>query len=204
MHSTLATAIPTFQKAPVSAGKQVSCSPGRLIAAHKYVSPRYRPITPEEAEIRRIAYALKVPTPEALQLAARDLAPLLDAAEDPDTRIVLMPVPTSTGSVEPNRRLARAVLSEIRRRYPSRGIRIKITVGRQHPVESSCARRRRGAPGLRPDEHAFIRIAGPLDALGTAYYFIDNVATTGTTLAACRAALHFGDAIVYADSQHTH
>ena len=45
-----------------------------------------------------------------------------------------------------------------------------------------------------------IRIAGPLTATNTAYYFIDNVATTGSTLNACRAALGFGDAIVWADT----
>ena len=39
-----------------------------------------------------------------------------------------------------------------------------------------------------------------LTATGTAYYFIDNVATTGATLAACRAALGFGDGIVFADA----
>ncbi len=32
-----------------------------------------------------------------------------------------------------------------------------------------------------------------------AHYFIDNMATTGTTLFACRTALGHGNAIVYAD-----
>ena len=41
------------------------------IAAHKYVSPRSRPLTPEESEVRRIAYALKVPTADACETAAR-------------------------------------------------------------------------------------------------------------------------------------
>jgi len=142
---------------------------------------------------------LKVPTADACELAARDLAPLLDAAEAPATTIVLMPVPASTGTVDANRLIANAIAAEVRRLYPARSVQIKITVGRKHPVESSCARRKRGMPGLRPDEHAMIRVAGPLTATGTAYYFVDNMATTGTTLAACRAALGFGDAIVWAD-----
>jgi len=171
----------------------------RTIAAHKYVNPRARPLTPEEAEVRRIAYALKVPTAEACETAARDLAPLLDAAEAPDTHIVLMPVPASTGSTDANRQFANELAAEVHRRYPARRVQIKITVGRKHPVESSCVRRKRGLPGLRGDEHAFIRVAGPLTATGTAYYFIDNMATTGSTLDACRAALGFGDGIVYAD-----
>jgi hypothetical protein len=60
-------------------------------------------------------------------------------------------------------------------------------------------RRKRRLRGLRGEEHAFIRVAGPLTATGTAYYFLDNVATTGATLQACRAALGFGDGIVFAD-----
>jgi hypothetical protein len=45
-----------------------------------------------------------------------------------------------------------------------------------------------------------IRVAGPLTATNTAYYFVDNMATTGTTLLACRLALGFGEGIVWADA----
>ena len=172
------------------------------ISAHKYVSPRSRPVTPEEAQVRRIAYALKLPTPEALAAAAAALAPLVDAAEAPGTRIVLMPIPSSSGSVEANRALANEIADKLRLRY-SRPAAVKLTVGRKHPVESSCARRKRGLFGLRGDEHAMIRVAGPLTATGTAYYFIDNMATTGATLDAARAALGFGDGIVWADEGKT-
>ena len=44
------------------------------------------------------------------------------------------------------------------------------------------------------------RVHGPLTAIQTAYYFVDNVATSGATLDACRAALGFGDGIVWADA----
>jgi hypothetical protein len=172
----------------------------RIIAAHKYVSPRSRPITPEEAEVRRIAYALKIPTSEACTIAAQALAPLLDSAEAPAAHIVLMPVPASTGTVDANRHIANELAAEIHRRYPERRIQVKITVGRQHPVESSCVRRRRNMRGLPLEEHAMIRVAGPLTATNTAYYFVDNMATTGTTLAACRLALGFGEGIVWADA----
>ena len=175
----------------------------RIITAHKYVSPRARPLTPEEVEVRRIAYGLKIPTAEASATAARDLAPLLDAAEAPSTHIVLMPVPASTGSIDANRQFANELAAEVHRCYPTRRVQVKITVGRKHPVESSCARRRRGLPGLTVEEHAFIRVAGPLTATETAYYFVDNVATTGATLEACRAALGFGDGIVWADAGRT-
>lgn len=176
----------------------------RTLSAHRYVSPRSRPLTPEETEVRRIAYALKVPTAEACETAARDLAPLLDAAESAGTTIVLMPVPASTGTVDANRQLANELAAEIHRRFPERRVQVKITVGRQHPVESSCVRRRRGLAGLRGDEHAMIRLAGPLTATNTAYYFLDNVITTGSTLAACRAALGFGEGIAWADAGNRH
>jgi hypothetical protein len=172
-----------------------------IISAHKYVSPRSRPITPEEAEVRRLAYALKIPTSEACAIAAQALAPLVDAAEAPATHIVLMPVPASTGTVDANRTMAKAIADQLRLRY-CRSAAVKVTVGRQHPVESSCARRRRNvaAAGLPLEEHAMIRVAGPLTATNTAYYFVDNMATTGTTLAACRMALGFGEGIVWADA----
>jgi hypothetical protein len=175
----------------------------KTITAHRYVSPSTRPITPEESEVRRIAYALKVPTAEALTTAAAALAPLLDAAEAAGTHIVLMPVPSSLGTVDANRQLANELAAEIHRRYPDRRVQVKITVGRKHPVESSCVRRRRGLPGLQGDEHAMIRVAGPLTATETAYYFIDNVITTGSTLDACRAALGFGEGIAWADAGKT-
>ena len=51
----------------------------KIIYAEKYVSPRERPLTPEEQEVRRISYALKIPTNEASVLASLALAPLVDA-----------------------------------------------------------------------------------------------------------------------------
>ena len=168
-----------------------------IIYAQHYASPRARPLTEEEREVRRLAYALKVPTDEALTAAAAALAPLVDAAEAEGTAIVLMPIPASTGSIDANRQLANAIAAEIGRRYPSRRVAVRTTVGRMHPVESSCARRRRGERGLRPDDHAMIRIVGPLAATGTAFYFVDNVLATGATIAAARQALGFGGAIVW-------
>ena len=60
----------------------------RIISAQHYVSPRQRPLTHEEAETRRIAYALKIPTAEAVTTAANALAPWLDAAEAPGTAAI--------------------------------------------------------------------------------------------------------------------
>ncbi|MEI6280008.1 MAG: hypothetical protein WCQ16_11610 [Verrucomicrobiae bacterium] len=109
-----------------------------ILAARRYMSPRSRPLTSEESETRRIAYALK--RGEEIAIAAREMAGLLP----PDLpTLTLVPVPASTGSIEANLILARAVSA----------------LNRVMPVESSCARRRRGLPGLTAAA-ATRRIAG--------------------------------------------
>ena len=50
----------------------------RTRAARLYVSPRTRPLTAEEQETRRTAYALKTADPEALAVAAVEMARLID------------------------------------------------------------------------------------------------------------------------------
>jgi hypothetical protein len=175
----------------------------KIIYAEKYVSPRERPLTAEEQEVRRIAYALKVPTNEATGRASYALAPLVDAHAYPGSAIVLMPVPSSTNTLRANRALALDLANQLRL-LSGRYVFIKATVVRKHPVQSSCYRRRHGMSGLALEDHGMIRIAGPLTATNTCFYFIDNVATTGTTLEACRQALGFGDGIVYASQGKYH
>jgi hypothetical protein len=170
----------------------------KIIYAEKYVSPRQRPLTQEEQDVRRICYALKVPTNEATGRASYALAPLVDAHAYPGATLVLMPVPSSTNTLRANQALTLALAHQIRR-LSGRTVFIKATVSRKHPVQSSCFRRRHGQMGLTVQEHGMISIAGPLTATNTSYYFVDNMATTGTTLEACRQALGFGDGIVYAD-----
>lgn len=173
-----------------------------IIYAEHYVSPRERPLTPEEQEVRRISYALKVPTAEATTLASHMLAPLVDSATYPGAAIVLMPVPSSTNTTTVNRIFANELATKIEA-ITGRKVFVRETVIRQHPVESSCVRRRKGLLGLTVAEHAIVRVAGPLTATNTCYYFVDNVATTGGTLAACRQALGFGDSVVYACAGRT-
>jgi hypothetical protein len=56
----------------------------------------------------------------------------------------------------------------------------------------------RGLFGLTVEQHAIIRTSGPMQLLPV--YFVDNVITTGTTIAACRRALGWGIGLAYADA----
>lgn len=152
----------------------------------KYVVLGSRTPSPDEILVRRIARELKVPTHEAINLAAPPMAALLDGP------CWLVPVPASSGDLTANLTLAHAIASFLV------GTRVKCAVARSHQVESSYERRKRGLSGLTIDEHAIFRTAGPMELLPV--YFVDNVVTTGTTIAACRRALGWGTGLTYADA----
>jgi len=158
-----------------------------ILYATRYVSPRSRPLTESEKVIRQTAYDLKIPTPTAIEVAAPLIAALLE--HDP---CWLIPVPSSSGCTEANMALCRAL------KHIIRDARIVVGIRRGHPVESSCARRRRGLLGLSVEQHAFRRCCGPL--LRLQVWFVDNVVTTGTTLKAAHLAFGTGDGIVFADA----
>ena len=177
------------QKGEIRLIKEPSCAVlvPPIFAARRYVSPRSRPITPEESETRRIAYALKLG--EEIAIAAPEMAGLLP----PDLpMLTLVPVPASTGSIEANLILARAIAAEY-----SPQARVVTALNRAVPVECSCARRRRGLPGLTAADHKFVRVGG---WFALPVFLVDNVATTGATLAAARHALGFGTGLVFADA----
>jgi hypothetical protein len=154
--------------------------------AAKYIPIGYRTPNPEEIIARRTAQDLKIPTVAAVQIAAPEMAALIDGP------CWLVPVPASNGSLIANFALARAIAELVP------GARVKCAIGRACPVESSAKRRMRGLPGLTVEQHAIFRIGGPIHLLPL--YFVDNVITTGTTIAACRRALSWGIGLAYADA----
>ena len=154
--------------------------------AVKYVPIGCRTLSPEEIIARRIAQDLKIPTAAAVLIAASEMAALIDGP------CWLVPVPASTGSLVANLELARSIAELVP------GARVKRAIARAHPVESSSLRRLRNLPGLTVHEHAIIRTASAMHPLPL--YFVDNVITTGTTVAACRRALGWGVGLAYADA----
>ncbi len=154
--------------------------------AVKYIPIGCRTLSPEDIITRRIAQDLKIPTAAAIDIAASEMAALIAGP------CWLVPVPASTGSLVANRALARSIAELVP------GARVKCAIGRAHPVESSSVRRLRGLPGLTMHEHAIIRTATPMQLLPV--YFVDNVITAGTTMAACRRALGWGMGLAYADA----
>src|SRR5438552_5567701 len=156
----------------------------------KYVPLRYRTPSPDEINIRRTAHDLKIPTDVAIQHAAPAMAALIDGP------CWLIPVPASDGKLTANLALARAIAQIVA------GARVKCAVGRTHPVDPSHTRLLRGLPRLTVDQHAIVRTAGFMQPWPV--YFVDNVITTGTTIAACRRALGWGTGLVYADASKRH
>ena len=161
----------------------------RTHAARLYVSPRTRPLNAEEREVRRIAYALKTAEPEAVTIAARDMARLIAGP------CWLVPVPTSRGSITPNLALA----LEIAKQVP--GARVAPHLYRLRPVPSSCERHRRALGPVPVSAHHMERRGPPL--IVRPLYFVDNVTTSGNTLEAAHRAFGFGEGLVYADASGT-
>ena len=73
-----------------------------ILAARKYPNPRNGPLSPAEAETRRLAYAIKDPRSPArdFDTAAREMARLIT------TPCWLVPIPASDGSTRANTILA--------------------------------------------------------------------------------------------------
>ena len=171
-----------------------TCNDRLTKAAKRYVSPGTRPLTTEEAETRALAQLIKSPACDAalVAAAAREMAKLIDSEH-----CNLIPVPDHTGSTEANTRLACAIA------YCAPHAEVFDALQRTVETESACGRHRKRLPPVRPEDHNIRRRAdGPLVPLRKTY-FVDNVLTSGNTIAACRLAfLGLGTGLVYADAHH--
>jgi hypothetical protein len=160
----------------------------QILAARRYHTPRNGPLTLEQAETRRLAYAIKSTANPAADFdtAAREMAALISGP------CWLVPIPDSTGNTNANARLA----SMIAGHCP--GAQVAKAVQRTQPVQSQCSRHKLALGPIPPEQHHFARTRKMLTLRQT--YFVDNVTTSGHTLEAARAALGFGAGLVFADA----
>jgi hypothetical protein len=160
----------------------------QILTARRYPTPRNGPLSLDETETRRLAYAIKsIASPSAdFDTAARDMAALITGP------CWLVPIPDSTGNTDANTRLASMIARHCA------GAQIVKAIVRTQPVPSQCTRHKHALGPIPPDDHHFARTRKPLTLRQT--YFVDNVTTSGHTLEAARAALGFGAGLVFADA----
>ena len=160
----------------------------KILAATTYHTPRNGPLTIQQAEVRRIAYAIKDPacSSQDLDTAGRAMAALISGP------CWLVPVPDSRGSTDANARLAHAIANHCP------GAQIAKAITRTQPIASQCQRHKHALGPIPPDQHHIARTRKTLTLRQT--YFVDNVTTSGNTLQAARDALGFGAGLVYADA----
>lgn len=145
-------------------------------APHQYVSPRERKITPSEAKVRAVAYALKASHPTALKHAAKAMAEHIQDGS------VLVPIPSSSGDTKANAALAKEISKH-------KKVQIVDALQRQAPVTPSHQLRRAGMP-VPAGHHQFTvnpHLEGKLASENIV--MIDNVITSGATMEAGRKAL---------------
>ena len=160
----------------------------QILAARKYTTPRNGPLTVEQTETRRLAYAIKTTASPSIDFdtAAREMAALITGP------CWLVPIPDSTGNTNANARLAHMIACHCP------GAQIVNAIQRTQPVQSQCARHKLALGPIPPEQHHFARTRKLLTLRQT--YFVDNVTTSGNTLEAARRALGFGAGLVFADA----
>ena len=162
--------------------------PVNILSAHKYHTPRNGPLTTAQAEVRRIAYAIKDAQCSAADLdtAGTAMAGLIE------TPCWLIPIPNSRGDTEANTKLAHAIANH------APGAQIAKAITRTQPVPSQCERHKNALGPIPPEQHHIARTRKTLTLRQT--YFVDNVTTSGNTMQAARDALGFGAGLVFADA----
>ena len=160
------------------------------LAARKYPNTRKGYLSDAEAETRRLAYAIKDPAAPAadFETAACEMAALISGP------CWLVPIPDSEGDTRANTILA----AHVARHVP--GAQIAKAICRTRPTFSQCKRHKQSLGPIPAEDHHLARTGKALGLRQT--YFVDNVTTSGNTLAAARTALGFGAGLVFADARH--
>ena len=165
-----------------------------ILAAHRYPTPRNGPLSREESEIRRLAYAVKSIAADSVDFdtVARAMASLITGP------CWLVPIPDSAGNTDANTRLATMIARYVASAAGSPGAQVAKAIRRTQPIESQCQRHKKALGPIPPDQHHLARTGKMLGLRQT--YFVDNVTTSGNTMQAARDALGFGAGLVFADA----
>jgi hypothetical protein len=174
----------------------------QILAARKYPTPRNGPLTIEQTETRRLAYAIKsiASTLADFDTAAREMAALIlsDPMVATPQGVWLVPIPDSTGNTDANARLAHHIARYVNMASAAGTAQLAKAIYRTRPIQSQCDRHKHALGSIRPEQHHFARTRKVLTLRQT--YFVDNVTTSGNTLEAARLALGFGAGLVFADA----
>ena len=164
-----------------------------ILAARKYQTPRNGPLSLEQTETRRLAYAIKTTASPSIDFdtAAREMAALITGP------CWLVPIPDSNGNTDANTRLAHHIARHVNASAAGTAQVVKA-IYRTQPVQSQCARHKLALGPIAPEQHHLARNRKVLTLRQT--YFVDNVTTSGHTLEAARLALGFGAGLVFADA----
>ena len=165
----------------------------RTLTAFRYVSPRTRPLNFQEAEVRRLSYAIKSPqaSAEDVATAAKAMAALIE------TPCWLIPIPDRNGNTDANAKLASQIAL-----YAGNGAQVVKAIVRVRPIQSQCDRHKLRLGPITPDEHHLRRTGKYLTLRQT--YFVDNVTTSGNTFQAAHNAMTFGTGLAFADATPHH
>lgn len=133
-------------------------------------------------QLRALANAVKTGGPEALQQAAKRMAPLVPPGAD------LIPIPSSSGSTDANRVLADAIAA----RATEMGTACRVVDALTGDArDSSLKKKRAGEPSLLARQMRTRASPGRHALLGsTRVLLIDNVIATGATARAAAQALN--------------
>ena len=160
----------------------------KILYARKYTREiDIRPGDNYAKETRGISYALKTGEDWAVNIAAREMAILVNRGE------TLIPIPSSRGDTSVNFKLCKAISKHC-------VCIIKDVLGVSSPYESSVIRKRKGMASLGTKEHNFY-LKGGSNISHSNILFVDNVATSGNTINAAIDVVGEGKGLVFAKGE---
>jgi GNAT superfamily N-acetyltransferase/pyrimidine operon attenuation protein/uracil phosphoribosyltransferase len=155
-----------------------------ILSAHEYASPRKMELNTKQMRVRDMAYAIKDKNNiDAIKLAAIDMAPLVSRDN------ILVPIPSSKGDTGANLALAEEIAK-------ISGAEVRDILTNKAPRESNLLRYKSGLRRLEPTKMGLFLKGEVGDA--RRILFVDNVATSGSSIRAAVNLINGGRGLVFA------